>query len=185
MEFGKGENTTEEIVNDWSKRELEQILREYGEESHSKIIAIAIVEARKEKRITTTGQLLQIIKETVPTGYINQRKHFAAKTFQALRIATNGELESLEEVLPQALKLLKKGGRIVIVSFHSLEDRIVKNFFRTESKDCLCPPQLPVCQCGHEKQLKIITKKVLAPTKEEVKINQRSRSAKMRVAEKI
>ena len=185
MEFGEGENTTEEIVNDWSKRELEQILREYGEESHSKIIALAIVAARKEKRITTTGQLLEIIKETVPAGYRNLRKHFAAKTFQALRIATNGELESLEEVLPQALRLLKKGGRMVIVSFHSLEDRIVKNFFRTESKDCLCPPQLPVCQCGHEKQLKIITKKVLAPTKEEVKLNQRSRSAKMRVAEKI
>lgn len=185
MEFGEGDNSTEEIVNSWSKQELERILREYGEESHARIITMAIVEARKNGKIDSTGKLLEIIREAVPKGYINQRKHFAAKTFQALRIATNGELDSLEEVLPQALRLLKKGGRIVVVSFHSLEDRIVKNFFKNESKDCICPPKNQICQCGHKKQLKIITKKVLEPTKEEVKFNPRSRSAKMRVAEKI
>jgi len=185
MEFGEGENTTEEIVNDWSAGELEKILHEYGEERHSRVIAQAIKNARDKERITTTGQLIKIIKEAVPAGYINQKINFATKTFQALRIATNGELENVEKVLPQALRLLKPGGRIVVVSFHSLEDRIVKEFFKRESKNCVCTKADPICQCKHTKQLEIITKKILAPTAEEVKMNPRSRSAKMRVAEKI
>lgn len=185
MEFGETSETTEEIVNRWSERELYKIIRDYGEEKHAYKIAKAIVDKRRDKKIKTTGELIEIISEVVPAFYKRQKIHFATKTFQALRMATNQELESLEKVLPQALELLKPGGRLVVVSFHSLEDRIVKNFFRDESKDCICSKKAPVCQCEHTKKLEIITRKALAPTVEEIKMNPRSRSAKLRVAEKI
>jgi 16S rRNA (cytosine1402-N4)-methyltransferase len=185
MEFGETEETTEEIVNTWNEKDLFRVIRDYGEEKYAYKIAQAIVNKRKEKEIKTTGELVEIIGEAVPAFYKRKKIHFATKTFQALRMATNGELDSLEEVLPQALDLLAPGGRLVVVSFHSLEDRIVKNFFRGESKDCLCPKQAPICQCNHKKKLNIITRKSLMPTQEEIKMNPRARSAKMRVAEKI
>jgi len=177
--------STEIIVNKWKEEELTKIIKEYGEEGFAGRIARRIVEARKDKAITTTGQLVDIIRSAIPKKFQNQKIHPATRTFQALRIATNGELRNIEEVLPQALDALKPGGRIAVVSFHSLEDRIVKNFFRSEAKDCICPPLAPVCCCEHEPRLKIITKKIIEPSEEEVRVNPRSRSAKLRVAEKI
>ncbi len=178
--------TTEYIVNSYKNEKLEKILREYGEERYARRIAGAIVKARRRAPLKTTGQLVNIIREVVPAVYKKgQNIHFATRTFQALRIATNNELENLIQALPQAMNLLAKKGRIAVISYHSLEDRIVKKFFRQESRDCICPPQAPICQCGHKAKLKIITRKVIIPTDEEIKNNPRARSAKMRVAEKI
>lgn len=185
MEFGESDINTEAIVNDWSGREIERILREYGEEKYAHSIAKKIVENRHGQRITRTGELVEVIRSAVPAAYTRQKSHFATRTFQALRIATNEELESLEKVLPQALELLETGGRLVVVSFHSLEDKIVKEFFKKESRDCLCPKEVMHCQCGHKKTLEIITKKGLTPTAEEIKFNPRARSARIRVAEKL
>lgn len=176
---------TEVIVNKWPREKLEKIIREYGEERFAGRIARGIVEARKVKPIATTGQLVKIIESVVPGKYKRGKIYFATRTFQALRIATNRELENLEIALPQAVDLVKIGGKIVVVSFHSLEDRIVKNFFKKESKDCLCPSDIPICQCAHKARLKILTKKVLVPKENEIKNNSRSRSAKMRATIKI
>lgn len=160
--------TAEKIINQWPEKEIERILREYGQEKFAKKIARKIVEGRKIKQIKSTFQLVEIIKRATPTWYHHQRLHFATKTFQALRIAVNDELENLKKVLPKAIEILKPKGRIVVISFHSLEDRIVKNFFK--SKKGL---------------LKILTKKPIKPSLEEIKINPRSRSAKLRAAIKI
>ena len=176
---------TDEIINNWPEADLEKIIREYGEEKFAKNIAKAIVAGRRETKIKTTGELTEIIREAVPRKYLNARIHPATRTFQALRIATNDELENLRQVLPAAVNLLASGGRLAIVSFHSLEDRIVKNFFRQESRDCLCPPSFPICQCGHKAGLKILTKKVIKPDEKEIAANPRSRSAHLRVAEKL
>jgi 16S rRNA (cytosine1402-N4)-methyltransferase len=129
--------------------------------------------------------LVDIISRSVPEKYKRQKIHFATRTFQALRIAVNKELESLENVLPKILENIETGGRIAIISFHSLEDRIVKHFFQKESKDCICKPETPTCVCNHEKGLKIITKKPIIPNEKEISGNPRSRSAKLRVAIKI
>ncbi len=177
--------TTEKIISNYREENLERIIKEYGEERYAKLIAREIVKRREKKEIKTTGQLVDIIERAVPGVYKRQKIHFATRTFQALRIATNNELLNLEQALPQALDLLKPGGRIVVVSYHSLEDRIVKHFFRKESKDCICPKELPLCQCDHVAKLKIITKKVIIPSPEEIAGNPRARSAKMRVAKKI
>jgi 16S rRNA (cytosine1402-N4)-methyltransferase len=187
MAFGPREenSTTYEIVNGWKEDDLRKIIRDYGEEKFAGRIAAAIVRERKNTPINTTEDLVKIIESAVPGKYLRGKIHPATRTFQALRIATNNELENLREVLPVALGLLKKGGRLAVVSFHSLEDRIVKNFFREEAKDCICPPALPICQCNHKASLKIITKKIVIPGEEEEKSNPRSRSAKLRVAEKI
>lgn len=190
LDMGMGCNEdgygTEYIVNFWSEAELRRVIREYGEERYANGISRAICRIRQNGAIDTTGKLLEVIKGAVPRSYVNGHGvHFATRTFQALRIATNRELESLESSLPQIMGLLKPGGRLVVVSFHSLEDRIVKNFFKQESRECLCPPRLPVCVCGHRAELKIISKKIIIPTAEEIQKNPRSRSAKMRVAEKI
>ena len=180
-----GFRTTEDIVNNFSEEELEKIIRKYGEERFAKRIARRIVECRKLKSIKTTGQLVEIINQSVPVFYKNKKINCATKTFQALRIATNNELENLEKVLPQALDLLAPAGRIAVISYHSLEDRIVKNFFKQESRDCICPPDYPVCQCKHKAKLKILTRKIVKAGKEEAVSNPRSRSAKLRVAERI
>ncbi|MDP3991198.1 MAG: 16S rRNA (cytosine(1402)-N(4))-methyltransferase RsmH [Candidatus Nealsonbacteria bacterium] len=164
--------TAEKIVNYFSKFEIEKILREYGEEEFSKEIAEKIVEKRKSKPIENTLQLVEAVKEAVPRAYLRRRIHPATRTFQALRIAVNGELDNIEKVLPQALSLLETGGRLVVISFHSLEDRIVKNFFKNRASE------------GSE-GLKILTKKPIIPTNQEIKINPKSRSAKLRVAVKI
>jgi 16S rRNA (cytosine1402-N4)-methyltransferase len=187
MSFGSsGDNLrTREIVNSYREEDLAKILFDYGEEKHARRIAKGIVERRKLGRIETTGDLVEIIKKAIPRRLWSERVHPATKTFQALRIVVNRELESLEKVLPQAAAALKPGGRIVIISFHSLEDRIVKDYFKTESRDCLCPPEIPLCRCGHLASLRILTKKPLPPTEEEIKANPRSRSAKLRAAEKI
>lgn len=178
-------SSTKEIVNNWNEKKLEKIIREYGEEKFANRIAVAIGKERKNRIIKTTGELVEIIKKAVPKKYLLGKIHPATRTFQALRIATNNELDNLREVLPITVDLLKSGGRLAIVSFHSLEDRIVKNFFRQESRDCLCPSVFPVCRCGHKAKLKIITKKIITPDAQEKEKNFRSRSAKLRVAEKI
>ena len=186
MAFGSmGDLETEVIINKFSVKELTRIFREYGEEKHAYRIARGVEKARKEKKIESTDELVEIIAQNVPNIYKNKKIHFATKVFQALRIATNDELKNIEEVLPLSLNLLKPGGRIVVVSFHSLEDRVIKHFFKKESIDCICPPEAPMCQCDHQKQLKIITKKPLRPSDGEVDKNPRARSALLRVAEKI
>jgi 16S rRNA (cytosine1402-N4)-methyltransferase len=182
----KGDNgKTRGIINNYSAEELARIFFNFGEEKHARRIARGIVERRKLSRIETTGDLAEIVKKAIPRRLWSERVHPATKTFQALRIAVNQELESLEKVLPQAMAALKKGGRIVIISFHSLEDRIVKEFFREESRGCICPPEIPICRCGHQASLRIITKKIVLPSEEEIRMNPRSRSAKLRAAEKI
>lgn len=186
MAFSQDEKyQTRDIVNKGSEEYLTKIILEYGEERYAKSIARRIVKARLEKKIEKVGDLLDIIMRSFPRKDLNKKIHPATKTFQALRIATNKELESLEEVLPQAIKNLKKGGRLAVISFHSLEDRIVKQYFKKESIDCHCPPKFPICSCGHKKSIKIITKKALMATDEEILKNPRSRSAKMRVVEKV
>jgi 16S rRNA (cytosine1402-N4)-methyltransferase len=175
---------TSTIVNRYSLTDLTKVLRDYGEEPKAYFIAKKIIEARKVKRIKTTADLLAII-QSVAKPNSRMRINPATKTFQALRMETNQELESLKIVLPAALEALKISGRLATVSFHSGEDRIVKDFFKTESRDCLCPPAAPVCVCGHQARLKILTKKPLIPTETESRDNPRARSAKLRAAEKI
>lgn len=172
------------IINNYRKEELKKIFREYGEEKFSGRIAERIVEARQENPIITTKQLSDLILRTVPKNYY-RKIHPATKIFQALRIAVNNELDNLKKVLPQALEILESKGKLIIISFNSLEDRIVKQFFATESKDCICPSEILECRCGHKSQIKILTKKPIIPKEQEIKNNPRSRSAKMRVAEKL
>ncbi|MBW6441032.1 16S rRNA (cytosine(1402)-N(4))-methyltransferase RsmH [Patescibacteria group bacterium] len=177
--------TAEQIINTWTEERITNLLKDYGEERYAKLISNRIVSVRKEKRIENTEQLVEIISESVPQKYKNQRIHFATKTFQAIRIAVNQELESLQIALPKAFEMLQNGGRIGIISFHSLEDRIVKRFFQKEAKDCLCEVGTPTCVCGHKKRLEILTKKPITASPEELRENPRSRSAKLRVAKKI
>lgn len=185
MAFDQQESgKTEDIVNNYTEEDLFRIIKELGEERFARQIVKEIVEIRKERPIKTTGQLKQIISSSVPQKP-DQRIHPATRTFQALRIATNEELGNLREALPQAVDLLRSEGRIAVVSYHSLEDRIVKKFFKQEAKDCICPPEAWECKCGHRARLRIITKKIVAPEEEEKRNNPRSRSAKLRVAEKM
>jgi 16S rRNA (cytosine1402-N4)-methyltransferase len=178
-----------DLVNEIPEDELANLLYRYGEEKLSRQIARAIVDARPLK---TTHQLAEIVLKAVGQARQSQRKarsseriHPATRAFQALRIAVNGELEALEAVLPQAVKVLKPGGRLAIISFHSLEDRIVKLFFRRESQDCLCPPRQPVCTCGHHATLVEVTRRPIRPQDVEMQANPRSRSARLRVAERL
>jgi 16S rRNA (cytosine1402-N4)-methyltransferase len=183
MRFDKRQKlTAEQVVNGCKENDLADIIFHYGEERRSRPIAKAIVQARKKQRITTTIQLAEIISGTVKG---RSKIHPATQTFQALRIYVNRELEVLEKVLNDAVKVLPKGGRLVVISYHSLEDRIVKNFFRDQTKDCICPKELPVCQCNFRKKLYILTRKPIIPTGIEVSQNPRSRSAKLRAAERL
>ncbi len=175
--------TAADIVNTASELELRRMLYDFGEESHAAAIARAIVRQRSIKRIDTTKDLAEIVVRVM--GPRRGGKHSATKTFQALRIAVNEELQSLREALPQALEILTKGGRLAVISFHSLEDRIVKEFMREESSRCICPPGLPVCVCGKQATLRLISRKPMVASAEELERNPRSRSAKLRVAEKI
>ncbi len=179
--------TAADIVNSYSEKELEKIFKKYGEEPLAKVIARMIVSRRKYEKILRTKQLSEIAVGAYKKFYGNKkwRTNPATKIFMALRIAVNNELENLEKILPQALETLSSGGRLAVVSFHSLEDRIVKNFFRRESKDCICGKEEIKCVCQHKKTLRIITKKPLTPSLEEIEKNPRARSAKLRVAEKI
>lgn len=172
--------TAADIVNTYPEVELAQLLYRYGEEQRNRQIARCIVERRP---LGTTQELARVVEQAV--GGTRGRIHPATKTFQALRIAVNHELENLELALEQAVNLLGNGGRIVVISFHSLEDRLVKGFFRREAQWCICPPGMPACICGHTPRLKLLSKKVFRPSPVEVQINPRSRSARMRVAECI
>ncbi len=174
-----------EIVNTYDENVIKEIIREYGEENWASRIATFITEARKEKRIETTGQLVDIIKAAIPAQARRDGPHPAKRTFQALRIAVNDELAALEEAIDGASKLLKTGGRLSIITFHSLEDRIVKNEFNRREKPCTCPPSFPVCICGRKPELKVLTRKPILPSEAEVEQNPRSRSSKLRTAEKL
>jgi len=185
MRYGSTERTAAAIINNYSEADLYKIFKEYGEERYSKQIAKEIVTQRRNNKITTTDQLVSLIEKVYRGKPKPHRIHVATKVFQALRIEVNDELNNLKKVLPIALNALKKEGRLVVISFHSLEDKIVKDFFKQEAKDCICPPKLPICQCQHHASLKILTKKIVIPSQEEIKINIRSRSAKLRAAVKI
>jgi len=181
MRFDPSQPTTAaDLVNQLPEDELARILWEYGEEPHSRRIARGIVQSRP---INTTRQLAEVVQKH--SRGERGRIHPATRTFQALRIAVNEELQALTETLPQAVEALAPGGRLAVISFHSLEDRIVKQFFRRESRDCICPPDQPVCTCGHKASIVEITRKPIEATPEEVQFNPRSRSARLRVAEKI
>jgi 16S rRNA (cytosine1402-N4)-methyltransferase len=171
------------LVNTLQVEQLAKILWEYGEERWSKRIALFIDNYRREKAIRTTGELTEIIKRAIPAAARRNGPHPARRTFQALRIAVNRELEVLEKALDQAVQRLKPGGRIAVISFHSLEDRIVKTVFANGAKGCRCPRDFPVCRCGGTSRLTLITKKPIVPSREELDRNSRSRSAKLRVAE--
>lgn len=172
--------TAEQIVNDWSESQIAEALFRYGEERKSRQIARAIVVRRP---IRSTMELARIVEQAV--GGRRGRTHPATRTFQALRIVVNHELKALETVLPQARDLLAPGGRLVVISYHSLEDRIVKNFLRLESGGCICPPHLPVCVCGQTTRLRPVGKGAIMPSEAEIAVNPSSRSARLRVAEKV
>ncbi len=176
--------TAADLINTMDEGELANIFYEYGEEHDSRRIARAIVKARGESPLRTTGDLTQVIEKATPRR-AHDKIHPATKVFQALRIAVNAELDVLEKTLPAGLELLKTGGRMAVISFHSLEDRIVKEAFRLASIDCICPPEFPVCVCGHRASVKLITKKPLIADEDEIAANPRSRSAKLRVVEKL
>jgi 16S rRNA (cytosine1402-N4)-methyltransferase len=176
----RGSTTAADLVNQLDETELANLLYRYGEERNGRQVARAIVKARP---ITTTVQLANVVSRATSGG--KSGIHPATRTFQALRIAVNGELETLEVVLPQTLEALKPGGRLAIISFHSLEDRIVKQFMRRESRDCICPPRQPVCTCGHKATLRELFHKPVRPQEDEIRANPRSRSARLRAAERI
>jgi 16S rRNA (cytosine1402-N4)-methyltransferase len=184
MDAGSGE-TAADLVNELSEEELTRIIREYGEERWAKRIATFIVKARDEARIETTFRLVDVIKGAVPRGAWEERLHPATRTFQALRIAVNDELGSLELGLTAALRLLNRGGRGVVISFHSLEDRIVKNTFRSHAQGCTCPKGFPRCVCGGTPQVRVLTGKPVMAGGEELALNPRARSAKLRAVEKL
>jgi 16S rRNA (cytosine1402-N4)-methyltransferase len=177
--------TAKDIVNGYSENDLKKIFSEYGEEQNAGRIAVAIMRVRKNKPIETTTELVSIIKDAVPERYRNGKINFATKTFQALRMEVNAEVESLKKFLSEAAEVLSANGRLAVISFHSGEDRIVKNFFRENARGCICPPNFPICQCGQKPSLRIVTKTPVLPTPEEIRLNPRARSAKLRVAEKI
>jgi len=174
------EVTAADIINLSSEAELAHLIKTYGEEGYGHKIARLIVQ---ERPVETTLQLARIIEQAM--GHRRGRIHPATRTFQALRIAVNHELEHLEAALKQAIELLGFDGRLVVISYHSLEDRIVKQFMKQESKDCICPPGTPVCVCGHTARLRLITKKVITPSLGEIRLNPRSRSARLRAAERL
>jgi len=175
-----------DMVNNYPAERLADIIYNYGEERYSRRIAKAIVESRSEKAINTASQLADIIYHAVPEGYRHGKIHPATRTFQALRIAVNGELDRLSEALEKALEVLAPGGVMGVITFHSLEDRIVKQFFREKEKDCICPDSAPRCTCGrNHRMVNIITKKPVSPSEAEIRENAASRSSKLRVAQKV
>ncbi len=174
-----------QVVNTYEEQELHRILKEYGEERWAKRIAQFIVEFRGKKPIDTTGELVDVIKRAIPKSAREEGSHPAKRTFQAIRIEVNNELGVLEETIAVAAKHLKKGGRLGIITFHSLEDRIVKEKFRYLASDCICPPELPFCQCDKISEVKILTRKPVVASIEELQENSRAKSAKFRAVEKI
>lgn len=179
------EITAEEVINRYHPKDLERVISDYGEEKFAKRIVANIIEARKSAPIETTKQLTEIIKKSIPLPVRFKSSDNIRRVFQAIRIEVNGELDNLKKVLPKAVSVLKPSGRLVIISFHSLEDRIVKEFFVNESKGCICPPEFPTCICDKASSLKILTRKPVTASEEEASNNPRSKSAKLRAAEKI
>ena len=174
-----------EIVNTWDERELATIFRRYGEERYSRQIARGIVRRRQEAPIERTGQLVDVVRASIPAPARFGEGHPAKRVFQALRIEVNHELESLEAGLPAAFEMLRPGGRLAVISFHSLEDRIAKHFLRDRARGCTCPPDFPVCVCGHEPELRVLTSKPVRPSASETGANPRAASARLRAAVKV
>ena len=174
-----------EVVNSWSYEELKRILYDYGEERYAPAIASAICRKREAKPIETTLELVDVIRSAMPPAALREKQHPAKRSFQAIRIAVNDELGSVEKVMKDAIPCLNPGGRLAVITFHSLEDRIVKNAMAAAAKGCTCPPNFPVCVCGKKPQVKIITRKPITSTPQELEENPRARSAKLRICEKL
>ena len=177
--------TAADVVNTWSQEELRRIIAQYGEERYAPQIAGAIVRRRADKPIATTLELVEIIKSAMPGKALREKQHPAKRTFQAIRIAVNDELASVERMLRRAVPRLNRGGRLAVITFHSLEDRIVKTGLAEFARGCTCPPDFPVCVCGRTPDIKLVNKKPILPTEQEIEENPRARSAKLRVAEKL
>ena len=177
--------SAETVVNTWSQEELKRILYTYGEERYAPQIAAAICRRREEKPIETTLELVDIIRSAMPPAALREKQHPAKRSFQAIRIAVNDELGSVEKAMEVAVPLLNPGGRLAVITFHSLEDRIVKTAMADAAKGCTCPPQFPVCVCGKKPKVKLISRKPIVSSNEELEANPRARSAKLRVCEKL
>lgn len=182
---GEDALSAREVVNTWSQEELKRILFTYGEERYAPKIAAAICRRREEKPIETTLELVDVIRSAMPPAALREKQHPAKRSFQAIRIAVNDELGSVERAMEVSIPLLKPGGRLAIITFHSLEDRIVKTAMVEASKGCTCPPSFPVCVCGKKPKVKLITRKPITASAQELEENPRSRSAKLRVCEKL
>ena len=182
---GKDALTAREVVNAWSQEELRRILWNNGEERYAPQIAAAICRRREEKPIETTLELVDVIRSAMPASALREKQHPAKRTFQAIRIAVNDELGSVEKAMEAAIPLLNPGGRLAVITLHSLEDRIVKLAMAEAAKGCTCPPQFPVCVCGKKPIVKLISRKPIVATSEELEANPRSRSAKLRVCEQL
>ena len=177
--------TAFDVVNGWPREELRRILFDYGEERYAPLIAAAIERRREEKNIETTLELVDVIRSAMPAQALREKQHPAKRSFQAIRIAVNDELGSVERMLADAMDRLNPGGRLAVITFHSLEDRIVKNAMNQASKGCTCPPEFPVCVCGGKPKVKVLTRKPIVSGQTELDENPRARSAKLRVAERV
>ncbi len=177
--------TAWEAVNHWSEERLRRVLYDYGEERYAPRIAAAVARRREKAPIDTTLELVEVVKRAMPPQALREKQHPAKRTFQALRIAVNDELSALETLMGEVVELLRPGGRLAVITFHSLEDRIVKSAMQEAAKGCVCPPDFPVCVCGRRPKLRILTKKPILPSEEEMEQNPRARSAKLRAAERI
>ena len=177
--------TAADVVNTWPQEELRRILQQYGEERYAPSIAAAIVRRRQERPIATTLELVEVIKSGMPAKALKEKQHPAKRSFQAIRIAVNDELASVDRMLQGAVPRLNRGGRLAVITFHSLEDRIVKNALAQFARGCVCPPDFPVCVCGRTPDVKLTPKKPILPSEREIEENPRARSAKLRVAEKL
>ena len=182
---GEDPMTAYDVVNTWEHSELKRILYDYGEERYAPQIASAICRRREQKPIETTLELVDVIRSAMPASALREKQHPAKRSFQAIRIAVNDELGSVEKVMRDAIPCLNGGGRLAIITFHSLEDRIVKNGMASAAKGCTCPPSFPVCVCGNKPKVKLISRKPVVASDEELAVNPRSRSAKLRVCEKL
>lgn len=176
--------TAYEIVNGWDEAELRRILYDYGEERYAPAIVRAILRARQEKPIETTLELVDVIKSAMPPKALREKQHPAKRSFQAIRIAVNGELDALVPMVEAATQAMRPGGRLAVITFHSLEDRIIKQAMQAQAKGCTCPREFPVCVCGNKPKLKLLTRKPIVSSEEELADNPRARSAKLRVAER-
>ena len=177
--------TARTVVNQWPQEELRRILSQYGEERYAPAIAAAIVRARGQAPVETTFQLVEIIRSAMPAAALREKQHPAKRTFQAIRIAVNDELGAVDAMVRRAVPRLNPGGRLAVISFHSLEDRIVKSELAAAAKGCVCPPSFPVCVCGQRPQVRLVSRKPILPSQEEIDENPRARSAKLRLAEKL